>query len=285
MASVLIYDRVLIDMGTMRVLEAECREYEGELALCKGGGGTEPDKEYNARMATIAERQQYLSDEYFEFWEENNAVLEAAKIKAELGNLEQQDKITKQELQLQTGQLDQQLAQLAQQGVISQQQLDLLQGQNQQALDTLEQKNLIEKLGLGLTQKQTENALANIGQENRIYQGILGMQENTMGTTGELAQSYLKESLDGVNGNEWANRAGVDQQIAASKANETLARNASRMGLSLNSGSFQSAMADQATKNAANIGTARTQAFRAADKEKYNRLGQGLSTGLGLLSK
>ena len=202
-----------------------------------------------------------------------------------LDTLAQKNQLESMGLDLSQGQLAQQLENLAQQGVITKQQLDLLQGQNQQALDTLEQKNLIEKLGLGLTQKQTENALANIDQENRIYQGILGMQENTMGTTGELAQSYLKESLDGVNGNEWANRAGVDQQIAASKANETLARNASRMGLSLNSGSFQSAMADQATKNAANIGTARTQAFREADKEKYNRLGQGLSTGLGLLSK
>lgn len=235
MASVLIYDRVLIDMGTMRVLEAECREYEGELALCKGGGGTEPDKEYNARMATIAERQQELSDAYFEFWEENNAVLEAAKIKAELGNLPQQDRVTKKELTLQ--------------------------------------------------ERQLGNALANLDQENRIYKGTLGIQENSLGATGELAQSYLKESLAGVNGEEWANRAAVDQQNAASSANATLARNAGRMGLSLNSGAFQSAMADQATKNAANLGTARTQAFRAADKENYNRLGQGLSVGLGLLSK
>lgn len=218
MASVLIYDRVLIDMGTMRVLEADCREYEGEIALCKGGGGgTEPDKAYNARMATIAERQQDLSDAYFEFWEENNAVLEAAKIKAELGNLEQQDAVTKQELTLQ--------------------------------------------------------------------QGVLGMQQDSLGATGELAQSFLKESLDGVNGQEWANRAAVDQQNAASNANATLARNASRMGLNLNSGAFQSAMADQATKNAAALGAAKTQAFRDADKEKYNRLGQGLSAGLGLLSK
>lgn len=216
MAPVLIYDRVLIDMNTMCVLEADCREYEGELALCKGGGSStttvqnEVDKEFNARIAAVQEEAQRLSTEYFNFWKENQAPLEAAKAKAELENVPQQQKIT---------------------------------------------------------------------------QGLLNIQENTLGTTGELAQSFLKESLEGVNAEDWANRAGVDQQTAASSANATLARNASRMGLNLNSGAFQSAMADQATKNAAALGAARTQAYRNAEQEKYNRLGQGLSGGLNLLQQ
>ena len=218
MDSVLIYDRVVIDMHTMRVLESHAFMHEGEIALCKGKGGgsstthitNEVDKEYNARLAAVQERAQELSDEYFEFWLENQAPLEAAKAKAELENVPQQQKIT---------------------------------------------------------------------------QGLLGMQEASLGTTGELAQSYLKESLEGVNGQEWANRAAVDQQNAASSANATMARNASRLGLNLNSGAFQSAMADQATKNAAALGAAKTQAFRSAEQEKYNRLGQGLSAGLGLLSQ
>ena len=218
MDRILIYERVLMDMGTGRVLEASAFEHEGDVALCKGKGGgssttvvqNEIDKEYNSRLAAIQEQAQNLSDQYFEFWLENQAPLEAAKAKAELENVPQQQKIT---------------------------------------------------------------------------QGLLGMQEDSLGTTGELAQSYLKESLDGVNGQEWANRAAVDQQNAASNANATLARNASRMGLNLNSGAFQSAMADQATKNAAALGAAKTQAFRNAEQEKYNRLGQGLSAGLGLLSQ
>lgn len=215
MAPVLMYERVLMDMDTMRVLEAEGYEYEGEVALCKGGSTTttvqnEVDKEYNARLAAIQEEAQRLSTEYFEFWKENSAPLEAAKAKAELENVDQQQKIT---------------------------------------------------------------------------QGLLDIQEGTLGTTGELAQSYLKESLDGVHAKDWANRAGIDQQTAASSANATLARNASRLGLNLNSGAFQSAMADQATKNAAALGAARTQGFRSAEQEKYNRLGQGLAGGLNLLQQ
>ena len=142
-----------------------------------------------------------------------------------------------------------------------------------------------EKNQAPLEAAKAQAELANVPQQQKITQGLLNMQENSLGTTGELAQSFLNESLNGVNGEEWANRAGTDQQLAASSANATLARNASRMGLNLNSGSFQSAMADQATKNAAAIGAARTQGYRNADKENYSRLGQGLTAGLGLLSQ
>lgn len=33
-----------------------------------GGGGGDVDREYNARMATIAEKQQAMADEYFQYW-------------------------------------------------------------------------------------------------------------------------------------------------------------------------------------------------------------------------
>jgi len=206
-----IYTRVVIDMDTGEELEADSFEYSGEVALCGGGGSTNTvDKEYNARLAAIQERSQKISDEYFQFWKENNAPLEAAKAKAELENVPAQQRIT---------------------------------------------------------------------------QGLLGMQEAALPQTKELSQKFLDANLKGVNENEWANRAGTDQQLAASNANEQLARNALRMGLNPNSGAFARALADQATQNAANVAAARTQAFRAADQENYNRLGQGLTAGLGLINQ
>ncbi len=33
-----------------------------------GGGGDSVDREYNARMATIAEKQQAMAEEYFQYW-------------------------------------------------------------------------------------------------------------------------------------------------------------------------------------------------------------------------
>ena len=64
-----MYTRIEMEMRTGRVLRACSSEYAGPVALLKGGKGggssttnisSEPDKEYNARMAKVAERQQAL---------------------------------------------------------------------------------------------------------------------------------------------------------------------------------------------------------------------------------
>lgn len=204
-----IYDRVVIDMATGVELEADAKEWRGDVAWCGGGGSTNTvDKEYNRRLAAVQERAQDISDAYFKFWEKNNAPLEAAKAAAELENVPAQQRIT---------------------------------------------------------------------------QGLLGIQEAALPQTKELSQRFLNESLEGVNANEWANRAGTDQQIAASNANAQLARNALRMGLNPNSGAMTRALADQATTNAANVAAARTSAYRAAEDENYKRLSSGAQAGLGLV--
>ena len=126
--------------------------------------------------------------------------------------------------------------------------------------------------------------LENVPAQQRITQGMLGIQEGSIDQTRDLTKGFLGESLNGVNENEWANRAGTDQQLAASNANNQLVRNAMRMGLNPNIGSFTRALADQATANAANVAAARTQAFRAADEENYKRLQGGMQAGLGLVN-
>ena len=83
-----IYSRIVIDIETLETLEVECFEYDGPVAQCgSGGGGTTtstttntPDYEYNARMATISEKQQAMADEYFKFWETDYKPLEAEQI-------------------------------------------------------------------------------------------------------------------------------------------------------------------------------------------------------------
>ena len=134
-----------------------------------------------------------------------------------------------------------------------------------------------------LEEAQIQKELTNVDQQDRITKGLLNIQEDNIGATAELTKNFLNQSLDGVNKQEWANRAGVDQQVAADSANAQLTRNAARMGLNPNSGKFATAMANQATSNAANVAGARTQAFRNADTENYNRLKAGASAGLGLI--
>lgn len=84
-----VYTRIVMDMATGEVLEADSYEYEGPVALCgsgSGGGGSQTtntqDTEYNARMATIAEEQQKMAQEYFDFWKSGYKPLEEDQIAA-----------------------------------------------------------------------------------------------------------------------------------------------------------------------------------------------------------
>ena len=62
----MIYTKVVIDMVTGKTLVQEGYRYDGEVAECKGGGGSvnSVDYEYNDRMATIAEEQQAWAKDY-----------------------------------------------------------------------------------------------------------------------------------------------------------------------------------------------------------------------------
>lgn len=71
-----VYTEVVIDMETLEVIKEESYDYEGPVALCKGGGSVEAyDPAYNARMASIAEAQQDMAEEYHEYWKWGAAAL------------------------------------------------------------------------------------------------------------------------------------------------------------------------------------------------------------------
>ncbi|MCK4819085.1 hypothetical protein KA005_25150, partial [bacterium] len=96
--------KIVIDMATLEVIERESIEYDGPIAHCGGGGGGgEPsyDKEYNQRMAGVAERQQAMSEEYFKFWEKHGKPYEKAKIKANMELMPYEVKTRKAEMQTQ----------------------------------------------------------------------------------------------------------------------------------------------------------------------------------------
>lgn len=79
-----IYTKVVLDIATGAVEYEESFEYEGPAALCKGGGGggSSVDKEYNARMASIAEDQQAMSEESMDFWRSDYKPMEREQIAA-----------------------------------------------------------------------------------------------------------------------------------------------------------------------------------------------------------
>lgn len=65
-----IYNELIYDLKTGSLIEESFFEYEGIIAECKGGSSstTSVDPEYNKRMAAIAEAQQSMAEEYFNYY-------------------------------------------------------------------------------------------------------------------------------------------------------------------------------------------------------------------------
>jgi len=175
--------------------------------LCKGGSGDTVDREYNARVATVMEEAQELSNKYFAHWENTTKPIEEAQSKIKLGQVE---------------------------------------------------------------------------TEGDISTGVLNIQKDNLGSASDVISNFLKESNSGINANDYANRAGNDVKQAAQQSSDALTRNASRLGLNINSGSFVNAMKDSNITNAATEAAARTQAYRNAEDVNYQRKQAGATAAAGL---
>ena len=101
-----VYTEVKIDIDTLEVIEEKSFEYSGEVALCKGGGGGQVDKEYNARMAGISERQKNMAEEYFKFWQSDYKHYEQAQLKENMKMLPHLTKSTIAEANYTTAQYE-----------------------------------------------------------------------------------------------------------------------------------------------------------------------------------
>ena len=102
-----IHTRVVIDMATGTVLEDEYYLYDGPVAECGGGGGkgggssttVSVDKEYNSRMATLAEEQQDWAREYYDMWQKYYEPYEIKQAQANLEVLPLETSLYKSQLQ------------------------------------------------------------------------------------------------------------------------------------------------------------------------------------------
>jgi len=85
-----IYKKIVINIATDEVLSEDSFEYTDEIALCGGGSESSVDKDYNRRMADIAEKQQKMADYYFEQYKGLPQEYETAQIKANIGLMPEQ---------------------------------------------------------------------------------------------------------------------------------------------------------------------------------------------------
>lgn len=225
-----IYETVIIDMATMQTISEVSYEYHGPVAQCKGGGGGtttvqgEVDYEYNRRMAAIAEQQQAIANEYFNFWKQYYMPMEIEQIAANRKLIP----------------LERNIARLK------------LEGERE--LIPLQTGLRREQLGL-----RTEQ---------------IGAQRELLPYQTEVTRSFLQEAKN-VNPVEWMGMAQTD--VAQSFANQRgqLLRQATRLGLSPDDPRLLSALSQQGIDLARMTAGARTAARRAAEAERFRRLGLG----------
>lgn len=96
----MIYTKLVIDMMTGETLEQEGYWHDGEVAECKGGGGSveSVDYVYNDRMATIAEEQQSWAREYMDMWQKHFKPYEIAQAQTNMELLPLETEVYKNQL-------------------------------------------------------------------------------------------------------------------------------------------------------------------------------------------
>lgn len=97
-----IYTKVKINIDTGKVVEEDSFEYYWPVAECKGGGShvNTQDKEYNARMATIAEAQQVMAQDYYGWYKTNYQPMETAQVAANMEMMPQETAFQKSQAEL-----------------------------------------------------------------------------------------------------------------------------------------------------------------------------------------
>ena len=92
-----IYDYIEIDIETGKTVKEHSFVYTGDVALCGGGGGGDVesvDYDYNARMATIAEKQHEWAEDYYNMWKNNGfKAYEIEQVKANRAALPYESKL------------------------------------------------------------------------------------------------------------------------------------------------------------------------------------------------
>ncbi len=106
-----IYEMVKIDIYTGEIIDESFYEYTGAVSECKGGGsGSSVDRDYNARMANIAESQQEMAQNYFDWYLSDYRPMEEAQIASNMKLIPQQTALQSAEIEAATSLIPQQTA-------------------------------------------------------------------------------------------------------------------------------------------------------------------------------
>lgn len=220
------------------------------------GGGqsttTSYDKEYNDRMAAIAEEQQGMGQEAWNFYKSMNLPFEQAKINANMELIPQQTELQKAEIGAALG---------------------LLPSGTDAQKSAFELQTAQNKAGLGLVDKQTELAGAQLDSK-------LGL----LPKANQAASKFLDQSIAGVNIEDRMGKATASMAHQFKDAAGSTARQMGRMGGNPSSARMVNSMNNLNMQRAKSIALGKETARTNAEDENYKRLSGATGFGLGLFS-
>ena len=214
-----------------------------------GGSSTTIDKDYNRRIAQIAEAQQRLAQEmqgYYRQYGLPTDVLEPAA-GARVAPYQTAAQIS----QLQAG-----------------------------------MEMMPHEMGLRRDQIQAQRNILPYDERAQIAERRYGadkfdMRRGLLPEVGTTTKQFFQSARD-VDKDKWASQASADVARGFSGAEGALGRSAGRMGLGLGSGRMADAMTNLAKDRASTSAASQTQARRLADREQFDRLNQAAQFGLSI---
>lgn len=247
-----------------------------------GGGGGQVDKAYNARMATIAEKQQAMADEYFQYyksgpghWETQTAAGMAASTPAvstpAVSGLSGLNLSGTDTLLLNT------IGGEGKGGTNTRNTFAAGAAEALKSRSPATSQVWVPDEG-GVSYQQMEQAQMKANME--LIPKQTGLQSALIDNTMKVLPKYYDEAMNGVNVGERVGLAAADVESAYAGADKSLRRSASAMGLNPASARYISTVKDlYRDKAAARVG-ATSLARRQAEEENFARL----SGAMGLAS-
>ncbi len=204
------------------------------------GGGDSYDAAYNARMATIAEAQQGMAEEYFQFWQTDYQPMEQAQIAANQELIPHETALQKQKI-------------LAEKGLIPQQ--------------------------TALAGAQMDSAMTLIPQQTEFEQAQITDAMQAMGERAPVRTQLFQQAAEGVDIDGMVNRASADAMHSFANSQQMLNRNMARMGVNPNSGRFAAMSNQNSLDQAKTVAGAKTQARVQGEEQNFNRLTTAMGYG------
>lgn len=308
-----VYERIVISIATGAVLEERSSDYSGPVALCGsgGGGGYEPDKDYNSRIATIAEQQAEIGTEMWNYYQYGvsynpNETVQGAQTGTQQqwvggGTPPQTDESGKPvwgqggtkwddlyKTMKSNGYSDSDIFQTI--GAPEGYEINQDTGQLVGAGDGGHWEDVPvygEGTTLGAQRGYDPNAVTplsyelagiqadmpNVGKRAELESMSLDAIKGLLPLQEQTTRAFYDQALTGVNPEQWGSMAQNDVEQAFQGANADARREAARMGLDPKSGNYANQVRAAAIEKARLGGGARAAGRRAGEEENFRRLG------------